>query len=217
MGLLMTAILTGIGGAFTPCTLGVNLTMVNYLAAKPRAYRLKGWTQFAIGRAALMAILGLSIGLLGQMIETFTWWFQMFVNLLIILMGVLFIIGRKRPVLKGLDFSLGRSLDKEMAPLRLGTIFGLNITACIAPLVLALLAQTVLTGNWLLGGLSLFVFGMMLSSPILVAIANNQASAWISRVSSQHRSIYYLIIGGVLIVLGLVEISLSLYVIPGVS
>ena len=25
MGLLITAILTGIGGAFTPCTLGVNL------------------------------------------------------------------------------------------------------------------------------------------------------------------------------------------------
>ena len=217
MGLLITAILTGIGGAFTPCTLGVNLVMVNYLTDKTRAQRLKEWTQFAISRAALMAILGLIIGLLGQMVETFTWWFQMVVNILIIVMGVLFIMGRNKPVLKGLDFSGGRSLDKNMSPLALGALFGLNVTACVAPLVLALLAQTVLVGNWLSGGLSLFIFGIMLSAPILVAIFNDRASVWISRVSGQYRSVYYPIIGGVLIVLGLAEIALSMYVIPGIS
>ena len=132
-------------------------------------------------------------------------------------MGVLFILGRNKPVLPGLDFGGGRSLDKDMSSLALGALFGLNVTACIAPLVLALLAQTVLVGNWLAGGLALFLFGIMLSVPILVAVFNDRASAWISKMSAKYRSIYYPIIGGLLIVLGLAEIALSMYVIPGVS
>jgi cytochrome c-type biogenesis protein len=216
-GLFIMAIVTGLGGAFTPCTLGVNLVMINYLTDKSKTQRLLQWTQFAVSRAAIMALLGLVIGGLGQIITSFTWWFQMGVNILIIVMGVLFILGRHKPVLPGLDFGGGRSLDKNMSPLALGALFGLNITACIAPLVLALLAQTVLVGNWLAGGLALFLFGVMLSVPILVAVFNDRASAWISKMSAKYRSIYYPIIGGVLIVLGVAEIALSMYVIPWLS
>jgi cytochrome c-type biogenesis protein len=101
--------------------------------------------------------------------------------------------------------------------LALGTLFGLNITACVAPLVLALLALTVSTGNWLSGGLALFLFGLMLSVPILVGVYDDRASNWVSRMSVKYRSVYYPVIGGVLIVLGLAEIVLSMYAIPGVS
>ncbi len=216
-GLFITALLTGLGGAFTPCTLGVNLVMVNYFSGKSKKQRLFQWTQFALSRAAMMAVLGLVIGLLGQMIETFTWWFQMVVNILIIAMGVLFIMGRNRPILRGLDFTGNRALPENMSPLGLGALFGLNITACIAPLVLALLAQTVVVGNWLTGGAALLLFGIMLSAPILAALFNDHASEWISRTSAKYRSVYYPIIGGILIVLGLAEIVLSMYVIPGAS
>lgn len=216
-GLFITTILTGLGGAFTPCTLGVNLVMINYLTDKSKTQRVLQWTQFAVSRAAMMALLGLVIGLLGQVITSFTWWFQMGINILIIIMGILFIMGRNKPVLSGLDFTGSRSLDKDMSPLALGALFGLNVTACIAPLVLALLAQTVLVGNWLSGALALFLFGIMLSVPILVAVFNDRASAWISKMSANYRSIYYPIIGGLLIVLGLAEIALSMYVIPGGS
>lgn len=216
-GLFITAILTGIGGAFTPCTLGVNLVMINYLTDKTKVQRMLEWAKFAISRAAMMAVLGLIIGLLGQMIETFTWWFQMVINILIVVMGVLFIVGRNKPVLRGLDLTGSRSLDKDMSPLALGALFGLNVTACVAPLVLALLAQTVLIGNWLSGAAALFLFGIMLSVPILAAVFNDRASGWINRVSGQYRAIYYPIIGGILIVLGLAEIALSMYVIPSVS
>ncbi len=214
-GLFIMAFLTGLGGAFTPCTLGVNLVMINYLTDKSKAQRIAQWTQFAVSRAAMMAVIGLIIGWLGQIITSFTWWFQMGVNILIIVMGVMFIMSRHKPVMRGLDFTGNRSLDQNMSPLALGTLFGLNITACIAPLVLALLAQTVLVGNWWAGGLALFLFGIMLSVPILVAVFNDRAALWIGRMSAKYRSIYYPIIGGVLIVLGLAEIALSMYVIPG--
>lgn len=59
--IVFTAILTGLGGAFTPCTLGVNLIMIKYLSGKSRTQRLFQWTQFAVSRAAMMAVLGLVI------------------------------------------------------------------------------------------------------------------------------------------------------------
>ena len=215
MGLFIAAILAGAGGSFTPCTLGVNLVMVNQLTKEPRAQRVKSWIQFAVSRAALLAAIGLVIGLLGQLIETFTWWFQMVVNSLIIVMGVLFILSRKKPLLPGLDLAGRRTLRTAMSPVAMGALFGLNITACVAPLVLALLARTVLIGNWISGGLALFVFGIMLSLPILIAVLNDKASSWIRTASGKHRPVYYAVIGGVLIVLGAVEIGLSMYVIPG--
>ena len=98
MSLLITVILTGLGGAFTPCTLGVNLVMINQLAGKPRLQRLREWGQFAFGRAIFLAALGLIIGLLGQAVETFTWWFQLVINVLIIVMGILFILSRQNQV-----------------------------------------------------------------------------------------------------------------------
>ena len=147
------------------------------------------------------------------MIETFTWWFQMGVNILITIMGILFIMGRNKPLLRRLDFTGNRSLGENMSPLALGALFGLNVTACIAPLVLALLAQTIIVGNWLTGGAALFLFGIMLSVLILAALFNDRVSDWISRTSAKYRSVYYPIIGGILVVLGLVEIALSMYVI----
>lgn len=54
-GLFITAILTGLGGAFTPCTLGINMVMINHLSGKSKKQRLFQWTQFAVSRAAMMA------------------------------------------------------------------------------------------------------------------------------------------------------------------
>lgn len=215
MALLLTAMITGLGGAFTPCTLGVNLMMIQFLSGKSKGRRLWEWTQFAVSRALLLTLLGLAIGLLGQAIESFTWWFQMVINITVVGMGVLFIMSRKKPVFKGFDFSGDRVPSSNASAAGLGMLFGLNITACIAPLVLALLAGTVLVGDWVLGAAALFIFGVMLSVPILVAIFSESASMWIANASRKYRTAFYTVIGAVLIVLGLAEIALSMFVIPG--
>lgn len=57
-------------------------------------------------------------------------------------------------------------------PAGLGLLFGLNVPACAAPLLLALLAGTAAApGVTLLGGfVSLAVFGLALSLPLVVAV-----------------------------------------------
>src|SRR3546814_1366678 len=67
--------------------------------------------------------------------------------------------------------TLGPSL-KRLGRLRgsagLGLLFGLNIPACAAPLLLALLAGAATTGATLLSGfVALAVFGLALSLPLV--------------------------------------------------
>ncbi len=214
MSLIIMALITGAGGSFTPCTLGVNLAIAHRFTKDTKAQRIKNWILFALNRALLLTALGLIIGVLGQVVETFTWWFQMIINVVIIIMGLLFIVGSRKPILPGLELGGKKRLSNKMSPAGMGALFGLNITACVAPLVLALLAGTAAEGNWIKGGVSLFIFGIMLSMPILIAVLSNRASSWIIKVSGKYRRVYYGVVGVTLIVLGLVEIILSMYVIP---
>lgn len=188
--------------------------MVQFLAGKASAVRVRQWVIFALLRAVLLTALGLLIGFLGQLVSSFTWWFQMAVNLAIVAAGVAFIAGRNRPFLPGLNLAGERLPAKTGSAAGLGILFGINITACIAPPVLALLGATVLAGEWLLGAVALFLFGLMLSAPILAAVFSDRANEWITAVSRKYRSAVSLVVGGALIVLGAAEIALSLMAVP---
>jgi len=207
--LFLAAFLTGLGGAFTPCTMGTNIVMIQHLNKKARAERLREWLIFATMRAIFLAAIGLLLGYLGHIVTDFTWWFQMLVNIGIVVLGIIFILGKNRPILPGLNLAAKLKIGKNMSAAALGSLFGLNITACIAPLVLAIVAKAVLAGNVLWSGLALFIFGIMLSLPILVAIFNENASQWISNIGQRYRKILYPLVGAVLIFLGLFEIYLS--------
>lgn len=214
MELIVTAVVTGLGGAFTPCTLGVNLFMVQFLAGKPSAVRVRQWVVFAVLRAVLLTSLGMLIGLLGQLVTSFAWWFQIGISLVIVAAGVAFILGRNRPLLPGFDLAGRRLPAGAGSAAGLGILFGMNITACIAPLVLALLGATVLAGKWFLGAIALFLFGLMLSVPILAAVFSRRAAEWITAVSREYRTAVSVVVGGILIVLGAAEIWLSLMAVP---
>jgi len=206
----MTALVTGLGGAFTPCTLGVNLVFLNYITGKSRHRRLWEWSLFALSRATLLTGLGLLIGLAGQLVQGFVWWFQLSVSVGIVLLGLVFIASRYRTLpLPALSLGGRYKSGSNASAVGLGMVFGLNISACLAPLVLALLGQTILVGHWLMGAMALFVFGMALSIPILAATASERAHAWIIHAANRYRSLFYLITGGLLVLLGLAEIWLS--------
>jgi cytochrome c-type biogenesis protein len=208
--LLLTALATGLGGSFTPCTLGVNLVFLKYITGKSRQRRLWEWSLFALSRATFLTGLGLTIGLVGQLVQNFVWWFQLLISGGIVVLGVVFIVSRYRPLpVPALSFSGGYTRAGNASAVGLGMFFGLNISACLAPLVLALLGQTVLVGNWLAGAVALFLFGIVLSVPILAATASERAHGWIIRAANRYRSAFYLVTGGLLIVLGLAEIWLS--------
>lgn len=86
-------------------------------------------------------------------------------------LGLLLATGRARALMVTIGPGLKRlgGLRASAGP---GLLFGLNIPACAAPLLLALLAGTAATpGTTLLGGfVRLAVFGSALSLPLIVAV-----------------------------------------------
>lgn len=216
--LFLAPIVLGIAGAFTPCALGVNAVFLGTVLGKSRARRLQEWAIFAMARAGLLTLLGLAFGLLGQVAQGFAWRFQVTVNIGMILLGALFIVHSLRPFpLPG--FSLAgnpstgsgqrRAPSPSLGVAGLGALFGLDITACIGPFVLALLARTVLIGNWWSGAVVLFLFGVSLSLPLLLAVLTERTAHWLVDVARRRRTLFFLAGGGFLIVLGIAELWLS--------
>lgn len=208
--LFLAPILLGIAGAFTPCALGVNTVFLGTVLGKSRARRLREWAIFAAARAGLLTLLGLAFGLLGQAVQGYAWGFQVTVNIGMILLGTLFIVHSLRPFpLPGFSLAGDRAPTSDLGVAGLGALFGLDITACIGPFVLALLARTVLIGNWWGGGLVLFLFGVSLSLPLLAAILTERTGQWLMDVARRRRLLFFLVGGGFLILLGAAELWLS--------
>lgn len=208
--LFLAPILLGIAGAFTPCALGVNAVFLGTVLGKSRARRLREWAIFAAARAGLLTLLGLAFGLLGQAVQGYAWGFQVTVNIGMILLGTLFIVHSLRPFpLPGFSLASNRAPTSDLGVAGLGALFGLDITACIGPFVLALLARTVLIGNWWSGGLVLFLFGVSLSLPLLAAILTERTGQWLLDVARRRRLLFFLVGGGFLILLGAAELWLS--------
>lgn len=89
----------------------------------------------------------------------------------------------------------------------LGAVSGLDIPACTSPLVLALLAQTVLVGNYLFGAIALFIFGVGMSLLLLVVGVFEGANRWLLNAARRYATAFYLAAGGLLILLGTSQLS----------
>lgn len=205
---IFVPIVFGLVGAITPCALGINAVFLGYAAGKPRPRRLWEWWLFALARAALLTVLGLAFGLLGQMVGGFVRRYQQFIAWGLIGLGALFILSRfRRLPLPYLSLAGNRALAGNRSALALGALFGLDIPACTSPLALALLARTVLVGDWLFGVMALFVFGFSMSLPLLPVMMIEGADRWLVEASRRHKTAFYLAAGGLLILLGVAELA----------
>ena len=99
----------------------------------------------------------------------------------------------------------------------LGLLFGLNIPACAAPLIFALLGTAALGGGAggtvALGFISLGLFGLALSAPLVLAVLwqrGRRLLDWLAGLSVR----VPMVIGIVLIGLGLWSVYFGLFVDP---
>ena len=213
-GLLFIPLMFGLVGAITPCALGINAIFLGYVTGKPRRQRLVEWLLFTLARAAFLTALGMAFGLLGQLIGDFARNFTVAVAYGMILLGTLFIVSRFRP-LPLPQFSLmpavanpgGVQRAGPSGALALGAILGLDIPACTSPLVLAMLAQTVLVGDYLFGAVALFIFALGMSLPLLLVGGFEGANRWLLNAARQYGTAFYLAAGGLLIMLGASQLS----------
>ncbi len=208
IGLLVVPIIFGLVGAITPCALGINAIFLGYVTGKPQPRRLWEWLLFALARAALLTFLGLTFGLLGQTVGDFVRGYQQFIAWGLIALGVLFILSRfRRLPLPYLTLASSRIPAGNSSALALGALFGLDIPACTSPLVFALLAETLLVGDWLFGAIVLFIFGVSMSLPLLPLTMAEGANHWLVEVSRRYKTAFYLAAGGLLILFGAAELS----------
>ncbi len=215
-GILVVPFVFGLVGAITPCALGINAVFLGYVTGKPRPRRFWEWALFALARATLLTTLGLAFGLLGQAVSGFVRGYQQLVAWGLIALGVVFILSRFwRVPLPYVNLVSDRVLAGNGSALALGVAFGLDIPACTSPLVLALLAQTVMVGDWLLGMVSLFVFGLSISLPLLPVAMAEGANRWLVETSRRYQTVFYLAAGGLLILLGAAELSPQVMAVVG--
>ncbi|MPZ32999.1 MAG: hypothetical protein GEV13_18745 [Rhodospirillales bacterium] len=213
INLLVLPAALGLLGFVEPCSIGSSLIFIKYLERKEAARRLTETILFAVTRALFIGGLGILAVLLGTAFLGLQKGAWILLGAIYVFIGSLYLAGRAQVLMRSVGPSLA-SLSGARGSVGLGVLFGLNIPACAAPLLLILLGAAAAggaTGSTFLGGfVSLAVFGLALSLPLVLAVLFAPARAaldWLAGLSG--RMPFWT--GVVLTVLGLWSIGFGLF------
>lgn len=163
----------GLFGFIEPCSIGATLIAIKQIEGRTPSQKVVQTLVFAATRALFIGLLGLVAAVLGSAFLGFqkAAWFVL--GAVYIRLGIVYLSGRAGLLMRRLGPGLHR-LRSARGAVALGLLFGLNIPACVAPLLLALLAAAA-TGsagasNLIQGFISLALFGLALSLPLVAAV-----------------------------------------------
>jgi cytochrome c-type biogenesis protein len=179
----------GLLGFVEPCTIGSSLIFVKHMEGRNAGSKLAEVSLFAVTRALFIGALGVLAVALGATflgLQKAAW---IALGGLYVGLGVLYLAGRAGTLMVALGPSLSR-LSGLRGSAGLGVLFGLNIPACAAPLLLALFGAAAAGGatdaTFAMGFVSLALFGLALSLPLIVAVLfapARRALDWIAGLS----------------------------------
>ncbi len=213
MNLVVAPVGLGLLGFVEPCSIGSSLVFIKYLEGKDAAAKLTQVAAFAAARALLIGLLGVLAALLGAAFLGLqrAGWFLL--GAVYIAIGVLYVLGKARLLMVSIGPRLDR-LSGVRGSAGLGLLFGLNIPACAAPLIFALLGAAAaggLAGGTLAAGfVSLALFGAALSLPLVVAVFFEPARRTLDRLAGLSGRVPFWT-GLLLIGLGLWSIGFALF------
>jgi len=204
--LLLIPILFGLVGFFEPCSLGANIILLNRIHQFGRAKRIYETLVFTFVRGFFLALVGLTAAFIGRrfiMIQS-----SLFIILgsIYILMGIIFLIDMYYPLFK-VDVNIGKYFKNSAS---LGAVFGLIIPACAIAFVLALVGKAVLVDNLFQGFISLFIFGITLSAPLIAIGYFEKSNQIIKKIYAKVKNLKWLA-GFVLIIVGILTILSSVW------
>lgn len=163
----------GLLGFVEPCSVGGHLLFIKYLERRSPRQRIVQTLAFTLTRATLMAGLGMIAALIGTAFTGLQQGLWAILGGLYVLVGLIYLGGGAPQVIAAVNRLLPR-LSAASGSVGLGALFGLNVPACAAPLLAVLLgdaAARAATGAPLAyGALTLLIFGLALSSPLLLAV-----------------------------------------------
>jgi cytochrome c-type biogenesis protein len=162
----------GLFGFIEPCSIGSTLLFIKLIEGKPAAVKVGQVATFAFTRAIFIGLLGAAAAVIGTAflgLQKAGW---LVLGLVYLAIGILYLTGHIGWLMRSIGPQLA-GLGDMRASAALGTFFGLNIPACAAPLLLALLSASATgttTGGVAGGFVSLALFGLALSLPLVVAV-----------------------------------------------
>ena len=181
----------GLLGFVEPCSIGSTLLFIKYLEGKSKRCKVAQVSVFAITRGVFIGLLGVAATVLGSIFLAFQQMAWIVLGAGYVSLGILYLIGRARFLIISLgnNFALLSGLRGSAT---LGVVFGLNIPACATPLLIALFvtaAASGASGGTLASGfVSLAVFGLTLSLPLVTAVLFEPARRildWLANLSGR--------------------------------
>ncbi|MFQ5914791.1 MAG: cytochrome c biogenesis protein CcdA [Nitrospinota bacterium] len=190
----------GLIGFVEPCSVGANFVFLSYLRARPAAERFGHTLTFVLSRSIFLGLLGGGVAWMGRSILGGSYLYSAGLGGLYFLLGLL-ALGIYYGLFNLPSGDLGAWLQRKSGlALPMGVVFGMSAPTCAGPLLLALLGKAGISGvaN---GFISLALFGLALSAPLLVIAKSRRASDLLSRVG-RHSSRVLLFAGVILILVG---------------
>jgi len=212
--LLVLPAALGLVGFVEPCSIGSSLLFVKYLEDKAAAEKVRQTALFAATRAAFIGALGVAAVAVGAAFVSFQKSAWVALGVIYVLIGVILLAGHGRTVMVTIGPGVAK-LAGARGSAGMGLLFGLNIPACAAPLLAALLGAAAATGasgaTLTAGFVSLGVFGFALSAPLVAAVFSARARRLLDWLAHQAGS-FPKWSGTVLILLGAWSIYFGLFV-----
>jgi len=189
----------GLFGFIEPCSLGINTIFLNHINKFSKARRIFETLLFTFIRGFILALVGLSAAFIGKMFITVQ-------ASLFTVLGVIYIALGLFVMIKNSYFSIDFSKHfRNKSTISYGLIFGVIIPACSIPFIVALMGQAAVMQNLFEGFVTLFVFGIALSLPLLFISMfekSNNIIRWLSKKAKNAP----IILGIILIIFGLLTI-----------
>ncbi len=202
----------GLLGFIEPCTIGAHILFLDGQLARSPNKRLVSVGSFIVGRIVIMGGIGVGIVFVGSgFISVQTGFWAIFGGLYLVL-GITMLTGLDRYLRKNIGIGPDRWKFSEK-PVLQGLVFGLNIPACAAPIMFALIGAAALTGTAASGAILMATFALGLSLPLLPLSLYPRLSVHLEHLSGWLRQRRW-VLGAVFVLLGLWSIWFGLYVNP---
>ena len=172
----------GLVGFVEPCTVGSSLLFVKYLEGKDRAAKAVQTVAFTATRALFIGALGAAAALIGTAFVRIQHWFWILLGAAYVVLGVLYLARQQWRFARVIGPTLQHARGARGGA-ALGVLFGLNIPACAAPVLVALMAASVGAASVIRGFVAMAVFGLALSLPLVLVVFWGPARYWLDRIA----------------------------------
>jgi len=202
----------GLLGFIEPCTIGGHLLFLNTQKDRSHQEKVVAVIIFIVVRSLVLGTFGASIALLGQQLIGMQTQIWLIFGSLYLSIAISFLLNETDLIKQQLDLAPA-AWKRAQNPVTLGLAFGLNIPACAAPILFALLGLAATTATVLVGFGMMLLFGLFLSLPLALFAVIPQLAIKLDRLANWLKQTAWLI-GVVFVIFGVWSIWFGLYVDP---